>query len=148
MAYVTVGNNDLVLLCRYICHDSRGNTGEPPMTGPDDIERRLREIEAEFGPARVTEPSAAERARQSAQQTRWRNYDFGTYDDPGGPLEPWMRTVSRFDAGAQCRADDGFVHPYFPGAIRNGTPTGSPVNPYDQGTLPAQIGGCRATTGT
>jgi len=76
------------------------------------------------------------------------NYDFATYDDPGGPLEPWLRTVQRFDAGAQCRADDGFVHPYFPGGIRNGTPTGSPVNPYDQSTLPGQAAGCHATTGT
>ncbi len=75
-------------------------------------------------------------------------YDFATYDDPGGPLEAWLRTVDRFDAGAQCRADDGFVHPYFPGAIQKGTPTGSPINPYDQGTLPSQVTGCHATTGT
>ena len=76
------------------------------------------------------------------------NYDFATYDDPGGPLEPWLRTVERFDAGAQCRVDDGFVHPYFPGGVRKGTPTGSPTNPYDQGALPAQAAGCHATTGT
>src|SRR5215471_20883110 len=43
------------------------------MNGPDDIERRLREIEAEFGPARVKEPSAAERAGQPARKTGWRN---------------------------------------------------------------------------
>jgi hypothetical protein len=76
------------------------------------------------------------------------NYDFATYDDPGGPLEPWLRTVERFDAGAQCREVDGFVHPYFPGGIRKGTPTGSPTNPYDQSTLPSQVAGCHATTGT
>ena len=75
-------------------------------------------------------------------------YDFATYDDPGGPLEPWLRTVQRFDAGAQCRVNDGFVHPYFPGGIPKGTPTGSPINPYDQGTLPPQVVGCHATTGT
>jgi hypothetical protein len=43
------------------------------MNGPDDIERRLREIEAELGKASVKEPSAAERARQAAQKTGWRN---------------------------------------------------------------------------
>src|SRR5262245_60779967 len=50
-----------------------GNDREPSMSGPDDIERRLREIEAEFGPARVREPSAAERAAQLARKTGWRN---------------------------------------------------------------------------
>jgi len=42
------------------------------MSGPDDIERRLREIEAEIGPAQVKEPSAAERARQAARKPNWR----------------------------------------------------------------------------
>lgn len=42
------------------------------MNGPDDIERRLREIEAELGEA-LKEPSAAERARQAARKTGWRN---------------------------------------------------------------------------
>jgi hypothetical protein len=47
--------------------------GEPSMNDPDDIERRLREIEAELGKARAKEPSAAERARRAAQKTGWRN---------------------------------------------------------------------------
>jgi hypothetical protein len=59
-----------VVICAMIL---AGATGEPSMSGPDDIERRLREIEEELGEARVKEPSAAERARQAAQKTGWRN---------------------------------------------------------------------------
>lgn len=59
-----------VVICAMIL---AGATGEPSMNGPDDIERRLREIEAELGEARVKEPSAAERARQAARKTGWRN---------------------------------------------------------------------------
>jgi hypothetical protein len=59
-----------VVICAMIL---AGATGEPSMSGPDDIERRLREMEAELGEARVKEPSAAERARRAAQKTGWRN---------------------------------------------------------------------------
>ena len=71
---------------------------------------------------------------------------FATWDDPGGPLEPWW-DVGTGKAGAQCGTTDGYVHPQYPetspGKVK---PTGSPVNPYDQkAALPK---GCRNTTGT
>jgi hypothetical protein len=71
---------------------------------------------------------------------------FATWDDPGGPLEPWWQMVNTV-AGIKCDATDGYVHPQFPvsapGKVR---PTGSPVNPYDQNA--PLYSGCRNTTGT
>ncbi len=71
---------------------------------------------------------------------------FYTFDDPGGPLEPWWQ-VATTRAGINCAATDGYVHPQFPlsapGKVR---PTGVPVNPYDQSQ--PLYRGCRPTTGT
>jgi len=71
---------------------------------------------------------------------------FYTFDDPGGPLEPWWQ-VATTRAGIDCSATDGYVHPQFPlsapGKVR---PSGSPVNPYDQSQ--PLYRGCRPTTGT
>jgi hypothetical protein len=71
---------------------------------------------------------------------------FATWDDPGGPLEPWW-DVGTGKAGAQCGSTDGYVHPQYPAASPGKVkPTGAPVNPYDQkAALPK---GCRNTTGT
>jgi hypothetical protein len=71
---------------------------------------------------------------------------FATWDDPGGPLEPWW-DVGTGKAGAQCGTTDGYVHPQYPQASPGKVkPTGAPVNPYDQkAPLPK---GCRSTTGT
>jgi hypothetical protein len=72
--------------------------------------------------------------------------EFGTWNDPSGPLEPWWQMGAAV-SGAQCDSPDGYVHPQFPqtapGKVR---PTGAPVNPYDQSApLPK---GCHNTTGT
>jgi hypothetical protein len=71
---------------------------------------------------------------------------FATWDDPGGPLEPWWQMVNTV-AGIKCGATDGYVHPQFPvNAPGKVKPTGSPVNPYDQSA--PLYSGCRNTTGT
>jgi hypothetical protein len=74
--------------------------------------------------------------------------DFAAYTDPGGALEPWWEGEGGGDAGARCDVHDGFVHPQFPsGPPDKVKPTGTPVNPYDQSTAPANVA-CQATTGT
>jgi hypothetical protein len=73
MSCVTIDMKTSYLYVVICAMNLAGVTGEPSMNGPDDIERRLREIEAEPGRARVKEPSAAERARQAARKTGWRN---------------------------------------------------------------------------
>jgi hypothetical protein len=71
---------------------------------------------------------------------------FGTFDDPGGPLEPWWQMVNTI-AGIKCGATDGYIHPQFPvSGPGKKRPTGSPVNPYDQNE--PLYSGCRNTTGT
>ena len=76
------------------------------------------------------------------------NIDFGTFTDPGGPLQPFWNPVGGGDAGARCDVNDGFIHPEFPqGPPDKVKPTGTPVNPYDQNT-PTGRQQCQATTGT
>jgi hypothetical protein len=55
------------------------------VSNPDDIERRLREIEAELGPAKFKEPSAAERARQPVQKMGRRS----RVRPAGAPVNPY-----------------------------------------------------------
>jgi hypothetical protein len=72
---------------------------------------------------------------------------FGTWDDPGGPLEPWWLASGGGVAGAMCGTKDGYQHPQFPGGPKGSvTPTGAPVDPYDQNAPTPK--GCQATTGT
>lgn len=77
------------------------------------------------------------------------NVDFATWDDPGGPLEPYWSLVGGGVAGSRCDVNDGFVHPQFAGGPPDKVrPTGAPINPYDQNAPPKLSGGCQATTGT
>jgi hypothetical protein len=73
---------------------------------------------------------------------------FATWNDPGGPLEPWVSGIQDSQAGALCGINDGFVHPAFPGGPPGPIqPSGPPVNPYDQSTPPSAHS-CQPTTGT
>lgn len=74
---------------------------------------------------------------------------FATWNDPGGPLEPWISDVRGGPAGVLCGINDGFVHPAFPGGPQSTVPpSGTPVNPYDQSIPPSTYRGCQSTTGT
>jgi hypothetical protein len=57
---------------------------------------------------------------------------FARWDDPHGPLEPWVSAMTTYDFNVQCGTYDGLVHPEFadlgPGTIQ---PGGGPVDPYD-----------------
>jgi hypothetical protein len=76
--------------------------------------------------------------------------DFAQWDDPGGPLEPWMVSVGAGTAGEQCGMPDGYVHPAYPNGARSGVrPSGAPINPYSTAPPPTLSNNvCRATTGT
>jgi hypothetical protein len=77
------------------------------------------------------------------------NVDFAQWDDPGGPLEAYWSSTSGGVAGVRCDVNDGFAHPEFPnGPPDKVTPTGAPVNPYDQSAPVKRSGGCQPTTGT
>jgi hypothetical protein len=75
--------------------------------------------------------------------------DFATWDDPGGPLEPWVQMTGS-TSGARCGTTDGYIHPDYPnGPPPKVQPSGSPVNPYS--TAPPDNSDtykCRNTTGT
>lgn len=74
---------------------------------------------------------------------------FARWDDPGGPLKPWIETGIS-SAGGQCGMTDGYVHPAYPNGARSGVhPSGAPVNPYATAPPPTSNGYlCRFTTGT
>src|SRR5260370_20610495 len=60
----------------HVCEGRRGRmpgpTAEPG--GPDEFERRIREITGDIsGPGVIREPSAAERTRKAARKSGWRN---------------------------------------------------------------------------
>jgi hypothetical protein len=77
------------------------------------------------------------------------NVDFARWDDRGGPLKPWWDLVGGRAAGARCGINDGFIHPdYHPGAAQPTTPSGVPVNPYNQQIPPDTHPGCQSITGT
>jgi len=75
--------------------------------------------------------------------------DFAQWDDPGGPLEPWVVTGIA-PAGGQCGMSDGYVHPAYPAGVRSTVqPSGPAVNPYSAAPPPASsTETCRQTTGT
>jgi hypothetical protein len=74
---------------------------------------------------------------------------FAQWDDPGGPLEPWLQNRIS-PAGAQCGMADGYVHPDYPSAAPSSVqPSGVPRDPYSTATPPdSSTAGCGATTGT
>jgi hypothetical protein len=74
--------------------------------------------------------------------------DFGTWDDPGGALEPWLYDwPGDGTANARCDVSDGFVHPAFGnGPPQTVAPSGPPKNPYSLAS-PSRYR-CRRITGT
>ncbi len=83
-------------------------------------------------------------------QQHYGDVDFAQWDDPGGPLEPWIFDNGIGTAGAQCGTRDGYIHPDYPLGPSSGPPaSGAPENPYSTAipsTGPANS--CRAVTGT
>src|SRR5215472_2762820 len=74
---------------------------------------------------------------------------FATWNDPGGPLQPWVSDVLGGPAGGICGINDGFVHPAFPGGPQSPVqPFGAPISPYDQSSPPSTHRGCQSITGT
>lgn len=73
---------------------------------------------------------------------------FYQWDDPGGKLEPWLRSIATSFADAQCGTTDGFVHPAFPqtGPGKH-KPSGARIDPYDL-NVPQIKKGCHPTTRT
>jgi hypothetical protein len=75
-------------------------------------------------------------------------FEFNTFQDPGGALEPWDYSVYPSEAGARCGMADGYIHPDYPsGPPLKVQPSGAPINPYSM-TNPAKTGTCGTTTGT
>lgn len=74
--------------------------------------------------------------------------EFDNFQDPGGPLQPWVVSAFPAEAGARCGSTDGYSHPYYPGGpTSTATPTGATINPYAMSTQPT-TGTCQPTTGT
>jgi len=75
-------------------------------------------------------------------------FEFNTFRDPGGALEPWDYSVFPAEAGARCGMADGYIHPDYPsGPPLKVQPSGAPINPYSMKNSD-EITGCRNTTGT
>jgi hypothetical protein len=76
--------------------------------------------------------------------------DYARWDDPGGPLEPWITQTESFTAGGQCGGRDGYIRPEYPLDPSSGPPpSGTPRDPYSLATPAARSGrSCDATTGT
>jgi hypothetical protein len=75
--------------------------------------------------------------------------NYAQWTDPGGSLEPWWGYLGGGAAGALCGINDGFIHPAYPASGPGKvTPSGTPVDPYNQAVPPDTWPGCQATTGT
>jgi hypothetical protein len=68
-------------------------------------------------------------------QHQYGDVDFARWDNPSGPLEPWI-IGSGFDtAGVQCATRDGYIHPEYPlGPSSGPPPSGAPIDPYSLAT--------------
>lgn len=81
-------------------------------------------------------------------QQRYGSVDFARWDDPGGPLEPWI-TVGTNSSGVRCGTRDGYVHPQFPpGPHLSIQPPGRPQDPYSLATGSPAGDGCSPVTRT
>jgi hypothetical protein len=75
-------------------------------------------------------------------------FEFNTFQDPGGALQPWVISAFPSEAGARCGTTDGYIHPDYPnGPPLKIQPSGAPVNPYSMSN-PADTEVCQDTTGT
>jgi hypothetical protein len=75
--------------------------------------------------------------------------DFAPWDNPGGALEPWDRTIIG-NAGAQCGTTDGYIHPDYPSDRSvDARESGAVIHPYSTATsVPGGGAVCGRTTGT
>jgi hypothetical protein len=75
--------------------------------------------------------------------------NFAPWDDPGGALEPWDRTIIG-NAGAQCGSTDGYIHPNYPSDRSvDARESGAALDPYSTATsVPGGGAVCGRTTGT
>ncbi|QXJ24721.1 hypothetical protein AGRA3207_006103 [Actinomadura graeca] len=62
----------------------------------------------------------------------------------GGTVRLWVTGTDTSSAPSACDYGDGFVHPLYPGTP-GGTPTGKPVDPYDQSGPVRRDQGCEQT---
>jgi hypothetical protein len=73
---------------------------------------------------------------------------FDTWNDPGGPLQPWVYAVPSH-AGVRCDLPDGYDHPQFPSSPPDKVnQTGPPVDPYSMSTAVPRTPGCQRATRT
>ncbi|MGW5259968.1 hypothetical protein ACWEQG_03285 [Microbispora sp. NPDC004025] len=76
--------------------------------------------------------------------------EFSAYQE-NGRLVVWLATDNSTLFGANCDANDGFVHPRFPGDPQGARPSGEPVDPYDRVSGLSGVSGgprCPAALGT
>ena len=94
----------------------------------------------------VQQPDAPSNMARIVAQT-YDTFLFARWNDPGGPLEPWVADGRVADSGVQCESEDGYVHPQFvePGAV---PPPGHTVDPYKLNGSQPVGSACVATTGT
>ena len=81
-------------------------------------------------------------------QQQYGSVDFAQWDDPGGPLEPWI-SVGTGSAGVLCNTRDGYLHPDYPnGPSPSVQPSGPARDPYSLATTSSTPGSCAAVTRT
>ncbi|GAB3891184.1 hypothetical protein [Microbispora bryophytorum] len=73
--------------------------------------------------------------------------EFSAYRE-GGKLVVWLVMDRSALFGANCGADNGFVHPRFPGDPQGARPSGEPVDPYDRASGVSGKPRCPAALGT
>jgi hypothetical protein len=73
--------------------------------------------------------------------------EFNDWQDPGGPLQPWV-SYAPSEAGVRCGMADGFIHPDYPGGPPDKVkPSGAPHDPYAMSN-PDVAKGCSSATHT
>jgi hypothetical protein len=74
--------------------------------------------------------------------------EFDNWQDPGGPIQPWVISALPSEAGARCGTTDGYSHSdYQGGPASKVQPSGAPINPYSMSNA-STTGICQNTTGT
>jgi hypothetical protein len=73
--------------------------------------------------------------------------DFAQWDDPGGALEPWDKTVIE-TTGLQCGPGGGYVYPNYPADWSvDAQQTGSVIHPYSAASPTAVSAACAPAIG-
>lgn len=69
--------------------------------------------------------------------------EFFNWQNPAGPLQPWIVSAYPSEAGAQCATTDGFIHPDYPSGPRTSVrPTGPAIDPYSM-AIARHVGTCQ-----